>query len=449
MAENKDNKKRLKDWLDTIQQDSWQLELVISGILIFLLLGAYEPLQSLNTKFAVDILTGSVVLTIVASAFFILKIAYFSLLITFFLHLTLRGLWIGAVGLRSVSGDFDYEVLGYQPKYTDWLRKRLGSFDDYIERLELQCSLAFSFAFLIFFCVISIGAYILVLAGVTIFFAWLVGLESSADPAGWQVMIPAIANIVLVLLGVVYLIDFSSLGWLKKKRWLRRAYFPFYRVMGVITLARAYRPFYYNLIDHPFGRRLVKWLWVIIFGSLIMVSISITRYTYYPTTEVAGSVINPDYYLDEGEGRNFSVARPSIASRYAERDYLAVFIPYQPVAHDRFIEYLYPGLAAARSSDFAIDGPVHLWNSQNAEVNNDSLLIAHRSLHRLYLNDSLLTNVPWRFYQHPARKQPGLRYDLPVYDLPRGEHELRFEGCVLTMTDSLYWREEALISIVR
>jgi hypothetical protein len=35
-------------------------------------------------------------------------------------------LWIGAIGLRSVSGDFEYEVLDYQPRFTNWLQKRMA-----------------------------------------------------------------------------------------------------------------------------------------------------------------------------------------------------------------------------------------------------------------------------------------------------------------------------------
>jgi hypothetical protein len=38
-------KESLKTWLDGIQQDSWQLELLISGFVIFLLIGGLEPMS--------------------------------------------------------------------------------------------------------------------------------------------------------------------------------------------------------------------------------------------------------------------------------------------------------------------------------------------------------------------------------------------------------------------
>ncbi|UCE94117.1 MAG: hypothetical protein JSV73_02220, partial [Flavobacteriaceae bacterium] len=46
MPEN--NKKSFAKWLEILQQESWQLELLISGFAIFLLASAYDPLVQLN-----------------------------------------------------------------------------------------------------------------------------------------------------------------------------------------------------------------------------------------------------------------------------------------------------------------------------------------------------------------------------------------------------------------
>ncbi len=449
MSSENSKKTTLAKWLDSIQQDSWQLELVISGIAIFLLVGAYQPLIAFSDQLAMVTLGNSTILIVLAGAFVIIRIGYLALLITFLFHLLLRGFWIGAVGLRSVSGDFDYDVLGFQPRYTDWLRKQLGSFDDYIERLEIQCSVAFSFAFLIFFCILSLGFFTAVVAFITYIVAWAAGVTSTADPSGWQIGITALANLSVILFGLLYLIDFSSLGWFKKRSWLSSIYFPIYRLMGWLTLASLYRPIYYNLIDHPFGRKLVKRLWLVIFLGLVGGSTSIVRFPFFPHTTAGASLITSSHYLDEDSIQGLAFGSPSIASRYAEKDYLEVFIPYRPGAHDRFINHLYPSLSKAHRSDFAINGPIHLYHSENAKVDNDSLLMAHRSLHQLYLNDSLIAEVPWKFYSHPKRNQPGLRYDLPVYDLPRGEHQLTLEGYILTQSDSLYWGTRTVISFLR
>lgn len=39
---------RLSEWLGNLARESWQLELILSGFAIFLLIGIYEPLDSLG-----------------------------------------------------------------------------------------------------------------------------------------------------------------------------------------------------------------------------------------------------------------------------------------------------------------------------------------------------------------------------------------------------------------
>gem|GEM_PF-6145443 len=48
MEESQKNK--LSKWLESLQQESWQLELIISGFAIFLRLSMIDPLQQLSLK---------------------------------------------------------------------------------------------------------------------------------------------------------------------------------------------------------------------------------------------------------------------------------------------------------------------------------------------------------------------------------------------------------------
>jgi hypothetical protein len=77
---------------------------------------------------------------------FILVITYFSLQILIFnlmLHLLLRSLWIGSLGLRYVFGKIDFEQLNYGEQFTKYLKRKVGSFDAYISKLENICSIIF------------------------------------------------------------------------------------------------------------------------------------------------------------------------------------------------------------------------------------------------------------------------------------------------------------------
>jgi hypothetical protein len=140
-------KPEFKQLLQKLQEESWQLELLISGFAIFGLFTAYPTIE-----LAVNDAQNSQQIY----SFVIYSIAWVSCAILIFnllLHVMLRGLWIGALGLRYVSGDIDYDDLKYSPKFTNYLKKRVGSFDKYIATLEDYCSVIFAISFLLIFYV--------------------------------------------------------------------------------------------------------------------------------------------------------------------------------------------------------------------------------------------------------------------------------------------------------
>ena len=139
-----------KKLLDSLQQQSWELELIISGFAIFGLFTAYEPLK---TELLQAIFNDKGFLGIIYMVAFV---ACSVLLFNLLLHVTLRGVWIGALGLRYVSGDIDFDVLKYGEKFKNYLKKRIVSFDRYIANLENYCSVLFALSFLTIFFVIGL-----------------------------------------------------------------------------------------------------------------------------------------------------------------------------------------------------------------------------------------------------------------------------------------------------
>jgi len=254
----------------------------------------------------------------------------------------------------------------------------------------------------------------------------------------------------MLLLGLLYLVDFLTLGWLKRRKILRNIYYPIYRFFGWITLARFYRPFYYNIIDNRFGKRLVRVYAAIAFTLILLTTFELTNFDNFSYERHSTSVVHPGSYLDtwstDGSGSS-NLLYPSLSSRYAERDYLELFVPSHIRKSEKVLKHKFPDLAPLTASTLSIAGKMRLM--EEAAGNPDSTLMALTTIYRVYLNDSLVNNVVWRFYDHPVRKQPGLLYSLPTYDLPRGEHLLRLDRQVVKISDSLAWKQEALISFLR
>jgi len=108
---NDPKNEKFKKWLDILQQESWQLELIISGFAIYGLFLALDPIKVA----AAEIQQETNILAIFI--FSALSASWFTLTMNLLIHVVLRGLWIAAIGLRYVSGDIDYEALNYSPKF--------------------------------------------------------------------------------------------------------------------------------------------------------------------------------------------------------------------------------------------------------------------------------------------------------------------------------------------
>ena len=431
----------LGSWLDGLQQESWQLELIISGFVIFLLIGGWPAVVGFEPDLQL-LLTDDRSYMPVFLLYMVGRTAYLSLLICLVVHVVMRGLWIAAIGLRSVSGEIDYRALGYRERYEDWLQRRIGSFDDYVMRLEQYCSVLFSIAFLILFCFLSLGCWSVFMIAVQEGYSWLTGSQLSNNTGIFRG--GGVVTIVFFLLGVLYFIDFTTLGFFKRNRYTARPYYYLYRFMGWITLARLYRPLYYNLIDQRFGRRLARLLPVFVFLILCIVSFKLVKFAYYPPYIQDGSAfIDSGSYMDEGEWKGNMMLRVTLESRYPDHDYVEVFVPYLPDSHDELIRAVDPDLEVARYTGTKFQGAFTLGKQSNENVRNDSLLQAFGRLHRLSV-DGRPAEVPPRFHTHPVRKQPGLLYLVPTHDLEVGEHYVRVQSRFLD-GDTLDWSEGYLI----
>ena len=433
----------LGSWLDKLQQESWQLELLISGFVIFLLVGGLEPMfdfaqdmfaltdQSRN-YFGLGLMAG------------MLGTAYISLLICLLVHVVLRGLWIAAIGLRYVSGDIDYGALRYQPLYRRWLHRSVGSFDEYIERLERFCSVMFSVAFLVIFCFVSITTYSIFVILLQSAYGWVMGVETMTTGIFTGA---GIISWLCLLLGVVYLVDFLTLGFFKRNRFTAKIYYPVYRLMGWVTLAALYRPLYHNLVDDRFGRRLARLLPLFVFGALLLLSVNIVTHGFFPYYLQDGSVwIDHRNYDDEGADIRGERYRTTLSSRYVQNNYVEAFVSYRPRVHDPTIQHKYPDLEFARYTGLRLGEPIQVTQLYNndPDFSYDSLLVGVSSIFRLSVNDSLRRDIQPRFHYNDERKQPGLLFMVPTHDLPNGEHHLRVETQFLE-NDSLRWYAGPLI----
>lgn len=330
MGTNNDyNSPSFKKLLDSLQQQSWELELIISGFAIFGLFTAYDPLriETVNAENQQQVYRFVVYL--------ILQISCSILLFNLLLHVILRGLWIGSLGLRYVSGDIEFEKLKYSERFTKYLQKRIISFDRYIANLENYCSVLFAISFLLIFYVLAMTMVILSIVVVVHFI-----IESDYLPQPLGSVVGAIFVVFIILGMFLTFIDFLTQGWLKKKKWISKIYFPIYWVFSFLTLSFLYRPLVYNFLDNRFGRRLILLLVPIYIAILMITSLEYRNSNYLEKDQKSSSTFaNKENYLDMLTKEDDYPGQMLIPSKVITKPYLQIFVPFSDNLENRVFAY--------------------------------------------------------------------------------------------------------------
>jgi len=316
-----------KRWLDKLQQESWQLELIISGFAIYALILAYEPI-SINISEAMNSQQ-----TIKMILWFIVFISWAIFIFNLTLHIVLRGLWIGALGLRYVSGDIDYHKLNYSKKFTKHLKKRVGTFDRYIARLEKYCSILFAISFLVFFYILGFFTILLTLTGLSYFVTEVLNLKGILKKA------IGLCMVILFGMGILLTIDFITMGYLKKNKYISLVYYPFYRLFTYLTLSFLYRPLVYNFLDNKFGRRLSLMLLPSYLAIIFFSTLYYQNSNYILKTDISSEVYSyQNHYEDLLIEKTDFGKIITIPSKIIRTPYLQIFLYYTEQIEDHVFE---------------------------------------------------------------------------------------------------------------
>lgn len=418
------NKPAFKKLLQKLQEESWQLELLISGFAIFGLFSAFPALKvALNTTKTNDNFQLGIILIIALSA---CSILIFNLL----LHVLLRGLWIGALGLRYVSGDINYEKLNYSKKFDNHLRKKVGSFDKYIGRLENYCSIIFAVSFLLIFYVLAYALTMTVI-GITIYF--FLKEPSASSILSW-IGVPILTFFIIGML--LTFLDFITLGLLKKKNWISKIYFPIYWVFSFITLSFLYRPLVYNFLDNKFGRRLSFFLVPIYLTLLFIITLNYNHSNYFSFEEASGNrIANSENYEDQLLKDLDFISEIAINRKVITNSYVKVFIVYSKFIEDDiydFNEDLKPedDERGVTSNFINID----LGSSIKAKEKN-AFLDTFNSMYSVEI-DSMTRKTEF-ILGKSIKKQNGFETYIGIKDLTEGKHVLTVKRKEIKDSDTI------------
>lgn len=407
------NNPAFKKLLQKLQEESWQLELLISGFAIFGLFSAYPTLQVASKASQND---NNVQLTI----FLFVALAACSILIfNLLLHVLLRGLWIGALGLRYVSGDIDYEKLNYGKKFSGYLEKKVGSFDRYIARLENYCSVIFAISFLLIFYVLS---FALTFTIIGLIVSFMIDGNDSSSVLLW-IGIPLLVFMVIGMFLTFF--DFLSLGLLKKKNWISKLYFPFYWVFSFITLAFLYRPLVYNFLDNKFGKRLSFLLVPVYFALLMITTLYYNHSNYFEFDENSNNFVANSYnYENELVDESDFIEDIAINSKVISEAFVKVFIVFDDYIEDEL--YKFNPKLKPESDDRGIKSKFIIINGNKLSDNKtlqQEYLKTFNSIYSVKVDSTLFESE--FVLGKTIKNQKGFETYIGIKNLSEGKHQLK------------------------
>jgi len=320
-------KETWSSWLDRAQRETWQMELLLTGFVILLLAQAKEPLYKWLEILSNNAGTNNAGEALSTAANILLPSAWLVLFSSLIFGVILRALWISAIGLRSVSGDIDLDQLELAPTFDKFLRRRVPAFDDYISRLENVCSIIFGLTFMTVFAIIGASVlffvFMMIVQG-TVFSIELFYGKDEEHLGIFLIVIFIVFTIFLFVLGV-YIIDFFSGSKLKQSERFSKVYYPIYRVLGWLTLARIYRPLYYNFVDNRIGR--YGLLAIIPYGIILLTIFQFNNSSMTPSLPASENFAfgHRNFYSDSHDGGSMSL--PMIESKVVKDNLLDIFLP--------------------------------------------------------------------------------------------------------------------------
>lgn len=157
-------------------------------------------------------------------------------------------------------------------------------------------------------------------------------MKPRIGPRHW-IGLPAI--IFLAAGTLLTFIDFITQGWLKRKKWTSKLYYPFYWVFRYLTLSFLYRPMVYNFLDPRFGKRLSRWVVPLYLALTVLAGTGFSTSNYLdlemPSNSFTASKAN---YQDELDEDHPFVELASLDSKIITEPFLHVFVVFGSLVED-------------------------------------------------------------------------------------------------------------------
>lgn len=404
---------------------TWELELLISGVVVFGLVQVPTRLASLYER--VDVLLGEETRMIAWMAYFYLQLMVISLCAALFVHLIARAYWVGLIGLNSVfpKGIRWADLKSYGPRTKAFYRAVLPSLPTLIRTADAFCSSIFSIAFVAVIVFLFSIVIVVPLITVSTFVnrVWFDGERS---------LLTMYASLVLLLLPVLLapLVDRMAptrgrRSW--ADRFVRGVIRPYHAIFGGPLYNPIMLTFMSNARQSSFAVvsvGLFGLLFVFIFVMQLATGGALTFHDLrFSPLRPGAATVAPVYYESlRAPGRVYT--EPSIQDDVVDGPYVKLFLPYVPRRHNELIEQRCPSVESLQPGGLRLRRLRLKPLTDELQGAADAVRLCLAGLYQVWLNGGAVS-PDYVFYQHPGSGLRGLMAYLPTEGLPAGANLLR------------------------
>ncbi len=413
-----------KTWINQFKIESWQPELVVSGVAIFAtiqlagFIGQIFKIAQANTD-GIFQLTSYVIC-------YYLQIMIFALMLNFIFHFILRTFWIGIIGLKAAYPqgiDFD-KISATSPYFKKAYKEQLKDINHFSWQLDRLCSGLFSFSFM--GVLILLGSIILVVLSQVITYG-ILALFPISD-------IKAQSKILVATLMVLFIPSFSSIlalfpGIKNNERINKVLFFIYWHVNPIYFLF--VKPFHYvsltfgaNLNFKKYSLLIAIYMFFLMTGfqyySTINSDVALDRKAQLKTNRAFLSnpsslnTVNSNMYDNLRGDENIQIA--AIQSDVIYDDYIRLLVNY-PKKEERWLLELCPQTPKQYVPD-------SLSKSEKRKQKDEYALQCFQKYLQIELDGTIQSNVDWLFYNHSGNKEIGLITYIPIQQQKIGKHIL-------------------------
>lgn len=393
------------NWIEKFKRISWEPEILISGGILFTLFQAKSVLLIVHNQFYPLALTGF------KTSLIFLTLSISALTVGFTLHLITKSFWIALLALKSV---FPKGIDAKKIKYSEhfWQKTSIDlTLNKKIAAVGNASSLIFTISFLALFIILGVFNYLILVLIIGNF------IDNNLN---WSF---SIVYLILAPL-VISLIDFVTLGGLKKSRIISRIYYPIYTLISWITFSFLYREVLYTIISNLSKKRIALF-------SILFISLS-SLLTYWNSA---------DFMIRKTTFNNWEFYNPTFSTAINERFYenlrqSSVQVPFATIQSDvikdnhikLYLRYVTP-------MDWWLDS---LAESHPTYTSNQVL----NKFFFLELDNKRIDSASWFFTTKQDINQPGLIGYIPIYNLRKGAHQLNIKSTANKRTYTIpFWKE--------